>query len=204
MTPTLREPIATLVSPYVAIPAVNIDTDQIIPARFLKTTERAGLGPRAFYDWRYTADGSPRPDFPLNTPDGKAARILVAGRNFGCGSSREHAVWALLDAGIRAVVSSEFADIFRGNALGNGLLPVQIDEEIVQELIQTASVPSSLTVDLESQTLTLADGRTVTFPVPPFAKTCLLRGIDELGFLIDAAPEIERHERERPPLSIAR
>lgn len=203
MTTTLREPITTLVSTYIVIPAVNIDTDQIIPARFLKTTERMGLGPHAFHDWRYAGDGTPKPDFPLNTADANDARILVAGRNFGCGSSREHAVWALLDAGIRAVISSEFADIFRGNALGNGLLPVQIDEELVQELIRDAR-GLSLTVDLESQTLTLPDGLAVQFPVSPFAKTCLLRGVDELGFLLDAAPEIERHERERPPLSIAR
>jgi 3-isopropylmalate/(R)-2-methylmalate dehydratase small subunit len=200
---TVREPITTLVSPYIVIPAVNIDTDQIIPARFLKTTERVGLGPHAFHDWRYASDGSPKPDFPLNAADARDARILVAGRNFGCGSSREHAVWALLDAGIRAVVSSEFADIFRGNALGNGLLPVQVDEVIIQELIQTPD-GGSLTVDLESQTLTLPDGRAVQFQVPPFAKTCLLRGVDELGYLLDAAPEIERHERERAPLSIAR
>jgi 3-isopropylmalate/(R)-2-methylmalate dehydratase small subunit len=203
MTPTLREPITTLVSPYLVIPAVNIDTDQIIPARFLKTTERVGLGPHAFHDWRYAPDGTPKPDFPLNTADAAEARILVAGRNFGCGSSREHAVWALLDAGIRAVISSEFADIFRGNALGNGLLPVQVDEAVVQELIQ-ASEHDSITVDLESQALTLPDGRVVHFPVPPFAKTCLLRGVDELGYLLNAAPEIERHERERAPLSIAR
>jgi 3-isopropylmalate/(R)-2-methylmalate dehydratase small subunit len=196
MTATQREPITTIVSPYIVIPAVNIDTDQIIPARILKTTERVGLGPHAFYDWRYAADGTPKPGFPLNAPDAEGAHILVAGRNFGCGSSREHAVWALLDAGIRAVISSEFADIFRGNALGNGLLPVQIDDGFVQELIQ-APKGGSVTVDLESQTVTLPDGRAVQFPVPPFAKTCLLRGVDELGFLLDAAPEIERHERER-------
>jgi 3-isopropylmalate/(R)-2-methylmalate dehydratase small subunit len=196
-----REPIGKLEATYVVIPRVNIDTDQIIPARYLKTTDRLGLGPHAFHDWRHRPDGSPDPAFPLNAvPE---ARILVTGRNFGCGSSREHAVWALLAAGIRAVVSSEFADIFRGNALGNGLLPVQVDEQIVQGLMSRKS--GSLTVDLQSQTLTLPapDGRAIPFPIPPFAKHCLQRGIDEFDFLLDAIPAIDLYEGQRAPVSIA-
>jgi 3-isopropylmalate/(R)-2-methylmalate dehydratase small subunit len=201
MTAIRREPIGRLESTYVVIPRVNIDTDQIIPARFLKTTDRLGLGPHAFQDWRHLPDGSPDPEFPFNAaPD---ARILVAGRNFGCGSSREHAVWALMAAGIQAVISSEFADIFRANALGNGLLPVQVDEQVVQSLMSRRS--GSLTVDLESQTLALPapDGRVVSFPVPAFAKHCLRRGIDEFEFLLDAIPAIDRYEGQRAPVSIA-
>src|SRR5207249_3193329 len=155
-------------------------TDQIIPARFLTTTNRTGLGPHAFHDWRYHADGSPSAEFPFNAPTARSAQILVAGRNFGCGSSREHAVWALLGAGIRAVVSSDFADIFRGNALGNGLVPVQVDVEVVRALEEGVGV---LTIDVPSQRLALPDGRDATFPLPAFAKHCLVHGLDEMGFL---------------------
>jgi 3-isopropylmalate/(R)-2-methylmalate dehydratase small subunit len=186
-------------STYVALASENIDTDQIIPARFLTTTQRTGLGPHAFHDRRYRADGSPAPDFPLNEPDATGAGILVTGRNFGCGSSREHAVWALLDAGFRAVVSTEFADIFRGNALGNGLLPIQIDADSVAMLLAPERIRSRrLAVDLETQTLTLPDGRAVAFPVPAFARHCLLRGIDELGFLLHADAEIAAYEASHP------
>lgn len=203
MSATKRDPIGKIESPYVVIPRVNIDTDQIIPARYLKTTDRLGLGPHAFHDWRHRPDGSLDPTFPLNAPSASDARILVTGGNFGCGSSREHAVWALMAAGIRVVISSEFADIFRGNALGNGLLPVQVDEAVVQRLIERGQ--GTLTVELESQTLTLPapEAGTVSFPIPAFAKHCLLRGIDEFEFLLDAMPAIERYQGQRAPVSIA-
>jgi 3-isopropylmalate/(R)-2-methylmalate dehydratase small subunit len=204
MSTATREPITTITSRYVAIDACNIDTDQIIPARFLKTTSRAGLGPHAFHDWRYYADGSPNPEFALNAPAAREAHILVAGHNFGCGSSREHAVWALMGAGIRAVISSGFADIFRGNALGNGLVPVQVNDETVRALTERRwAGDATLAIDLESQTLTLPDRRVVSFPIPAFARHCLIRGLDELEFLLDAIPEIERYEGARAPVSIA-
>ena len=190
-----REPVTTVRSSYVVIPSEDIDTDQIIPARFLTTTERTGLGPHAFHDWRYQSDGSPNPDFPLNGPSAHGARILVAGRNFGCGSSREHAVWSLMDAGILAVVSSAFADIFRGNALGNGLLPVQLDEHVVQALIKRGR--GMMTIDLATETATLPDDSVEHFSVPPFARHCLMHGVDELGFLLDARADIEAFERTR-------
>ena len=188
-------PIEPFTSPYVVLPGDNVDTDQIIPARFLKTTERTGLGAAAFHDWRYGADGSPIPSFPLNRAEAEGARVLVTGRNFGCGSSREHAVWALLGAGFRAVVSAEFADIFRGNALGNGLLPVQVSEETVARLAEAAlHGRPTVTVDLAAQALVTPDGDVVTFPIAPFAKHCLLRGIDELDFLLDAVEDIHAFE----------
>ena len=174
---------------YVVLPTENVDTDQIIPARFLTTTDRVGLGPNAFIDWRYLADGSPNPDFVLNKPESKGAEVLVAGHNFGCGSSREHAVWALAGAGFRAVVSSTFADIFRGNALGNGMLPIQVSPEVLAKLMASHTPTSKVTVDLETSKLTLPDGETVTFPVPPFSKYCLLNGIDEMGFLLKTADD---------------
>lgn len=205
MTPSTRIPVTTIASPYVVIPSVNIDTDQIIPARYLKKTGRAGLGPHAFHDWRYRSDGTPNPEFPLNRVEAQDARILVAGGNFGCGSSREHAVWALMAAGFQAVVSSGFADIFRGNALGNGLLPVQVDEAVLEPLVRRAlrDVGAVLTIDLETQTLTLPDGSAVQFPIPAFAKHCMQRGIDEIEFLLGAQADIEEYERRRPPVSIA-
>jgi 3-isopropylmalate/(R)-2-methylmalate dehydratase small subunit len=181
-------------STYVVLPTENVDTDQIIPARFLTTTDRLGLGPNAFNDWRYLADGSPNPDFVLNRPESKGAQVLVAGHNFGCGSSREHAVWALEGAGFRAVVSSTFADIFRGNALGNGMLPIQVSPEVLAKLMASHTPTSTVTVDLESSTLTLPDGETVTFPVPPFSKYCLLNGIDEMGFLLGTSDDAAKYE----------
>ena len=192
-------PFEPLTTSYVVIANDNIDTDQIIPARFLKTIQRSGLGDLAFHDWRYDASGAPRPDFPLNAPTASDARVLVAGRNFGCGSSREHAVWALMGAGFRAVVSTSFADIFRGNALGNGLLPVEVDDETMQVLARAADVTSEserprVTIDLRSQALTLPNGTVVTFPIAPFAKHCLLHGIDELDVLVDATADIDRYE----------
>jgi 3-isopropylmalate/(R)-2-methylmalate dehydratase small subunit len=186
----------TLTSTFCVLAADNVDTDQIIPARFLTTTERTGLGQHAFHDWRRQADGSPNPEFALNRPDAAGARILVAGRNFGCGSSREHAVWALLGAGIDVVISTQFADIFRGNALGNGLLPVQVAGDVVDELgaLRAASPASTLTVDLERQRLALPGGREVEFPIAPFARHRLLHGIDEMDFILGASRDIDAYE----------
>jgi 3-isopropylmalate/(R)-2-methylmalate dehydratase small subunit len=181
-------------STYVVLPNENVDTDQIIPARFLTTTDRIGLGPNAFNDWRYLPDGSPNPDFVLNKPESQGAEVLVAGHNFGCGSSREHAVWALAGAGFRAVVSSTFADIFRGNALGNGMLPIQVSPEVLATLMASQTPSAKVTVDLETSTLTLPDGETVTFPVPPFSKYCLLNGIDEMGFLLKTSDDATKYE----------
>lgn len=188
----MRDPITAFTSRYVALRADDVDTDQIIPARFLTTTERTGLGELLFYDWRYLADGAPNPAFALNAADARGARILVAGRNFGCGSSREHAVWALMGAGFRAVISSSFADIFRANALGNGLLPIQVEPGLSEGLLNTP--PTELTVDLEDQTLTRDGHILARFPIEPFAKHCLMRGVDELEFLLEAKPAIAEHE----------
>ena len=184
----------TFSSTYVVLPTENVDTDQIIPARFLTTTSREGLGPNAFNDWRYLADGSPNPDFVLNKPESKGAEVLVAGHNFGCGSSREHAVWALAGVGFRAVVSSTFADIFRGNALGNGLLPIQVSPEVLAKLMSSHAPSAQVTVNLVASTLTLPDGETVTFPVPPFSRYCLLNGIDEMGFLLGTSADTANYE----------
>ena len=182
-------------STYVRLPRENVDTDQIIPARFLTTTNRAGLGPHAFNDWRYLADSAPNPDFVLNREEAKGAEILVAGNNFGCGSSREHAVWALSSAGFRAIVSSEFADIFRGNALGNGLLPIEVSPNVLAKLLQSDAQEARLRVDLEAQTLTLADGSQVHFPVPAFSRYCMLHDTNEMSFRLDAGSDIESYER---------
>jgi 3-isopropylmalate/(R)-2-methylmalate dehydratase small subunit len=196
--PIVRDSAFVFTAPYVVLPRENIDTDQIIPARFLTTTSRTGLGPHAFQDWRYLADGAPDPEFPLNRDGAREARVLVAGHNFGCGSSREHAVWALLGAGFRAVVSSAFADIFRGNALGNGLLPIEVDAETLADLVARHAPGAQLGVDLEGCTLTLPSGRAVPFPVPPFARHCLLNGIDEMQFLLGTGAEADAYERRHP------
>ena len=194
-----RPPIAAFSARYAVLPNENVDTDQIIPARFLTTTTRDGLGTAAFHDWRHRPDGSLDPTFPLNRAEASGAGVLVAGRNFGCGSSREHAVWALLGAGFRAVVSSEFADIFRGNALGNGLLPVQVAPDVLARLLGAPPAPGAeLRVDLAAQTLTLPDGTTASFPVPPFAKHCLLRGVDELEYLLGLEETIAAYEGANP------
>ena len=187
--------ITTIESKTVALPIDNIDTDQIIPARFLKTTSMEGLGDNLFLDWRYLADGSPNPDFPLNKPSAKGAQILITGDNFGCGSSREHAPWALVQYGFKAIVSTSFADIFKGNALKNGLLPIVIPPDIHAELIKWSGI--TLKIDLASQTVTLAGGRTVEFPIDPFAKHCLLEGVDELGYMIKQEPAIAAYEAKR-------
>ena len=186
------EPLKSVRSRTVVLPATNIDTDQIIPARFLTTTTRAGLGRHLFTDWRYAPDGSPRPEFALNRPEAAGCSILVGGRNFGCGSSREHAPWALVDYGIRAVVSTEIADIFRSNALKNGLLPIVVGEATSRWLIDHPG--ADVTIDVESTTLSLPDGTSTSFPLEPFARYCLLNGVDELGFLLARSREIEAYE----------
>ena len=186
------QPFTELVSRTVVLREANIDTDQIIPARFLTTTERKGLGRFAFNDWRSLPDGSPNPDFPFNDPGNAGARILVAGRNFGCGSSREHAPWALTDLGLRAVVSSQIADIFRSNALKNGLLPVVVPQDVLDGLLERPG--TELRIDVAARTLHLPDGATVAFPLDAFARTCLLEGVDQLGYLLKQLPAIERFE----------
>ena len=170
----------------------NIDTDRIIPARFLTTTDRVGLGRHAFNDWRYASDGSENPDFPLNRADARGCAVLVAGRNFGCGSSREHAPWALLDAGIKVVISSEIADIFRSNALKNGLLAIVVDVAEHAELLASPGI--ELAIDVAAGTITLPDARVFAFTLDGFARHCLLNGVDQLGFLLDAAGEIDAYE----------
>jgi 3-isopropylmalate/(R)-2-methylmalate dehydratase small subunit len=182
-------------SKTVVLPIDNIDTDQIIPARFLKTVSMEGLGDNLFLDWRYLADGTPNPDFPLNKPSAKGAQILVTGDNFGCGSSREHAPWALVQYGIKAVISTSFADIFKGNALKNGLLPIVVPADIHAELLKWSGIV--LKIDLATQTLTLAGGRTIEFPIDPFAKQCLLEGVDELGYMLKQEPAIAAYESKR-------
>ncbi len=189
------QPFTRLTSRTVAMPAANIDTDQIIPARFLTTTTRAGLGKQLFADWRYDAAGNPRADFVLNRAESAGAQILVAGRNFGCGSSREHAPWALTDFGFRAIISTEIADIFTSNALKNGLLPVIVPQAVSEWLLAHPGVEVSL--DIAARTLTLPDGTEVSFPLEPFARHCLLEGVDELGFLLARGAEIEAYERAR-------
>ena len=188
----------TFTSSYVVMARENVDTDQIIPARFLTTTDRVGLGPHAFNDWRYRADGSPDPDFVLNRDAARGAQVLVAGHNFGCGSSREHAVWALAGAGFRAVVSTEFADIFRGNALGNGLLPIVVSATVLAQLMAGQSPDARVTVNLETRTFTLPDGATVSFAVPPFSRYCLLNDTNEMSFLLDADGDITSYEALHP------
>jgi 3-isopropylmalate/(R)-2-methylmalate dehydratase small subunit len=183
-------------SRMVPLPLDNIDTDQIIPARFLKTISKVGLGDQLFCDWRYEADGKPKPDFILNKPEAKACQILLAGDNFGCGSSREHAPWALTQYGFRAVISTSFADIFRGNSLKNSLLPIVVPSEVHAELFKNPN--AAVKVDLASQTLTLANGHKVEFPVDSFAKHCLLEGIDELGYIQQQEPAIAAFESAHP------
>jgi len=185
------QPFHRLESRTAVIPGPDIDTDQIIPARYLKGTTRTGLGRHLFAGWRYDESGQPRPDFPLSRPEAHGARVLVAGPNFGCGSSREHAPWALLDYGFRAVISSSIADIFRANALKNGLLPVIVDRATHQVLL--ASPGMRVSIDLEDLTLAFGDAR-VSFDIDPFSRRCLLQGVDELGFLLAQEPAIAAWE----------
>ena len=177
----------------------DIDTDQIIPARFLKVTDKTGLGGYLFADWRYQADGSPKAEFVLNQPQHRGAAILLAGNNFGCGSSREHAPWALVGYGFRAVISTSFADIFRNNALKNALLPIVVDTSVHRTMSEIVlNEPSAeLSVDLESQTVRMPDGRSVSFPIDAFTKSCLLNGTDELGYLLRFEKQIEAYEQKR-------
>jgi len=189
------DPLKTITSKTVVMPFDDIDTDQIIPARFLTTTTKTGLGEKLFYDWRYQADGSPRPDFVLNTPAAKGAKILVGGRNFGCGSSREHAPWALVDYGICAVISTEIADIFRNNSLKNGLVPVLVDSETHDWLLANPGV--EVAVDIERRSLKLPDGKEIAFPIDGFSRYCLMNGLDQMGYLLESAAVIKDYEASR-------
>lgn len=189
------EPIKIITSRTVVMPAKDIDTDQIIPARFLTTTSRDGLGDFLFNDLRRQADGSDNPDFALNKASAKGCQILVAGNNFGCGSSREHAPWALLDYGLRAVISTEIADIFRNNSLKNGFVPVIVDTETHQQLLDAPG--ADVIIDIESRHLRIAGGKPVEFPIDGFARYCLLNGIDQLGFIRQQHAAIESFEENR-------
>ena len=187
----------TLTSRIMPLPVNDIDTDQLIPARFLKATDKKGMGDNLFADWRYNADGSPKADFVLNQETYRGAQILLAGDNFGCGSSREHAPWALTGFGFRAVISTSFADIFRNNALKNGLLPIIVDAETHHTLFDLVEEAprAEVAVDLASQTITLPGGQTVSFPIDPFSKTCLLNGVDELGYILGFEKQIAEYEK---------
>ncbi|GAB3297109.1 3-isopropylmalate dehydratase small subunit [Hymenobacter tenuis] len=194
------EKFQTLRSGVVPLPIENVDTDQIIPARFLKATTREGFGQNLFADWRYTADGQPRPDFVLNDTRYQDHQILLAGKNFGCGSSREHAAWALYDAGFRVVISSYFADIFRGNALNTGLLPLQVSDEVLQGLFEAVAQDSNtaLTVDLQAQTLTIPGwDEAIHFELDAYKKECLINGYDDIDFLISQEAAITAYEQQR-------
>ncbi|HNS74200.1 MAG TPA: 3-isopropylmalate dehydratase small subunit [bacterium] len=195
------EKFTILTSHYITLPVANIDTDQIIPARFLKVTGKNGLAGNLFYDWRYDEFGDPLPGFILNRPEGKRAKILVAGDNFGCGSSREHAPWALAGYGFRAIISSSFADIFRNNALKNGILPLIVTAELLAELSGSgeAGGDALLTIDLAGQTLLLPGGRSAGFAIDPFNKSCLLEGVDSLGYLLQRQEQIAVYEASHPP-----
>jgi len=191
------QPFTTLRSRVAVLPIEDIDTDQIIPARFLKSIDKDGLGSGLFADWRYLPDGSANPEFPLNSPESRGAQILLAGNNFGCGSSREHAPWALLAQGFRALVSTSFADIFYNNALKNGMLPVVVGEADHRALVELyrASPAAEMTIDLEAQTINLPDRRRIGFAIDGFARICLLKGLDELGYLLSLEKRISQFER---------
>ena len=193
----MPEPIKTFRSKLVPLAAPNVDTDQIIPARYLKVTDKSQLGQGLFADWRYR-NGQPVEDFVLNKPEMQGRQVLLAGDNFGCGSSREHAPWALVDYGFRAIISTSFADIFRNNSLKNGLLPVVVGSEVHQALFDTLSVDpeAEVVVDLQAQNLTLPDGQAVNFQIDPFARTCLLQGVDELGYLLNLDDRITEFEKQ--------
>jgi 3-isopropylmalate/(R)-2-methylmalate dehydratase small subunit len=201
-----RDAFTTLESTYVVLPVDNVDTDQIIPARFLKVTDKKGLGDSVFADWRLLPDGKPNVDFPLNRSDAKGARILVAGANFGCGSSREHAPWALVGWGLRAIVAPSFADIFKQNAMKNGLLPVAVDAAFHAQLVEArrANPAARIAVDLPAQSVALVPGSgpgsledrgpSARFEIDPFAKECLVNGVDELGYLLARLDDVKRYE----------
>jgi 3-isopropylmalate/(R)-2-methylmalate dehydratase small subunit len=189
------EKITTITSRTVALPVENVDTDQIIPARFLKATSKVGLGQRLFADWRFDGEGKEKSDFVLNRTEAKGASVLVAGDNFGCGSSREHAPWALVDYGFRAVISTSIADIFRNNSLKNGLIPVVVDAAVHAKLLGNPG--AEVTISVADQSLTLSDGTRATFPIDPFARYCLLNGVDELEFLLSQEDAIAAFEVRR-------
>lgn len=189
------EKITQLTSQTIVLPIDDVDTDQIVPARFLTTTEREGIGVSLFADWRLDKDGNEISDFPLNAPEARDRKILVAGRNFGCGSSREHAPWAIYDFGIRAVISSEIADIFRNNSLNNGLVPVVVDKATHRWLLDNPG--AEVTVDVAACEVRLPDGTAVPFPIEPFARHCILEGIDQMGFLLQSMDKIEAFEQNR-------
>ena len=189
------EKVTTITSRTVVLPVENVDTDQIIPARFLKATSKVGLGSKLFADWRFAGDGTPKADFVLNQPASAGANVLVAGDNFGCGSSREHAPWALYDYGFRAVISTSIADIFRSNSLKNGLVPIVVDAATHAKLL--AAPGAEVKVSVADQTLTLADGTKAKFPIDPFARYCLLNGVDELEFLLSQEAAIAAFEVKR-------
>lgn len=196
----MAEPFTSFTSALIPLPNENVDTDQIIPARFLKTTEKSGLADALFYDWRYDADGQPRPDFVINQPQMQGRGVLLAGDNFGSGSSREHAPWALTSWGIRAILSTSFADIFRNNALKNGLLPIVVDPDTHRQLFdQVAAQPDiEVTVDLEAQLVHLPNDQDIAFEVDPFARRMLLEGKDEIGWLLDRRDAIDAWEAANP------
>ena len=190
------QPFTKLTATAVPLRAENVDTDQIIPAKYLTAVTKAGMGDGLFSWWRYGAGGKPNPDFVLNQPQYEGAEILIAGRNFGSGSSREHAVWALTEYGFRAVISPGFADIFYNNSLKNGLLPIALPEETVNMLwdLIEEDPQTTITIDLETQTVTLPDGQQMRFEIDPFRKMCLLKGLDDLGYLLDKEEAIARYE----------
>jgi 3-isopropylmalate/(R)-2-methylmalate dehydratase small subunit len=193
------KPFTSFESRVVPLPMVNVDTDQIIPARFLKTTSKLGLDKQLFNDWRYDAQGNPNPDFILNQPRSQGAQVLLAGDNFGCGSSREHAPWALTQFGFRAVISTSFADIFKQNSLKNSLLPVVVPPDVLDELFAAveADPAAVVKIDLASRTLTTPSGRKVEFPVDGFSRHCLLEGVDELGYILQQEADIAAFEARR-------
>jgi 3-isopropylmalate/(R)-2-methylmalate dehydratase small subunit len=187
-----------LTSGVVPLNIENIDTDQIIPARFLKATTREGFGENLFCDWRYDENHQPKPDFVLNN-DTYNGKILLAGKNFGCGSSREHAAWAIQDAGFEAVVSSFFADIFKGNALNNGLLPVQVSDHFLQQIFEAVgkNAKTQVTIDLETQTISVEGGTTENFEINPYKKSCLMNGYDDIDYILNQKQLIEEFEQQK-------
>ena len=194
------KPFTDVTSKIIPLPHENVDTDQIIPARFLKVTDKAGLGDNLICDWRYNEDGTPKADFILNQQAMQGREILLAGDNFGCGSSREHAPWALLGWGFRTVISTSFADIFRNNSLKNGFLPVEVDKMTHKKLFEQLeeNPEAEVTIDLQTQSLTLPDGSAASFPIDGFNKTCMLDGIDQLGYLMKQTSHIEAFESHNP------
>jgi 3-isopropylmalate/(R)-2-methylmalate dehydratase small subunit len=190
------KPFSIVTSRLIPLPNQNVDTDQIMPARFLKATDKTGFGKLLFYDWRYDESGNPKPDFILNRPESAGAAILLAGNNFGCGSSREHAPWALADFGLRAIISTSFADIFQNNCLKNGILPILVDKPAHEQLFQMVkqNPDVELTINLAVQTLTMPDGSSLQFPIDSYSQKCLLEGLDDIGYLRQFEDRIAAYE----------